>query len=234
MAQIAFNELKYKAGFEPSISALLNFWQFTEGTGTTVADSVRGNTITLTGSPTWNGNAVVFNGTTQYGQASVDLSAYNKITVSYWLYWDAFADDDDLAIELTPNFGMNIGGFFIDPNSAAPHSGAFQIGFNAGGGADNHADFPRPSAAAWHHCILEMDMGVNPNTTTVYVDNVLQTLSNVTAGTLTSNFFANSTLNFMSRNGTLLFGAGRMTSVRVYGKLLSAQEVSTIYALGRP
>ena len=33
--------------------------------------------------------------------------------------WNAYANDDDLAMEFTPNFNDNAGGFLVDPERAS-------------------------------------------------------------------------------------------------------------------
>ena len=44
--------------------------------------------------------ALLFDGSNDSLQAaSVDLTAYQKITLSLWLYWDAYATDDDFAMD---------------------------------------------------------------------------------------------------------------------------------------
>ena len=45
--------------------------------------------------------------------------ARSKLTVEFWLKWNAYANDDRLAMEFTPNFNDNAGGFLVDPNAPA-------------------------------------------------------------------------------------------------------------------
>ncbi|MEZ5121291.1 MAG: PKD domain-containing protein [Solirubrobacterales bacterium] len=59
--------------------------------------------------------AARFDGVNDAARATVNLSATNKLTVEFWLKWNAYANDDRLAMELTPNFNQNAGGFVIDP-----------------------------------------------------------------------------------------------------------------------
>ena len=66
--------------------------------------------------------------------ANVDLSGTSKVTLEFWLKWNAYADDDDLAMEFTPNFNSNTGGFLVDPNarqSAASSGSASAAGTRA-------------------------------------------------------------------------------------------------------
>ncbi len=172
--------------------------------------------------------ARLFNGTSDAAQAaSVDLSAVNKLTLSFWLWWDAFADNDDMAMEFTADTNANQG-FFVDPNSGFPSAGQFQCAFKCGGASVNSGYFTRPSAAAWHHYAILFDASVNPDTIAAYVDGVSQTIT-YNAQFNTTGTFDNATLNFMSRNAASLFGAGRMAEVALYpGVLLTADEITAL------
>lgn len=154
--------------------------------------------------------------------ASVDLSGQSIITVSFWLYWDAFANDDDLAMELTANAAVNNDGFFIDPNASG---GAVELMIGDASAHLKDGTFPRSgvSAAAWHNWIVEFDrtaangvLGIK-----VWIDNVAQTMTPVITVALTGNF-ANSTLNLMCRNNTSLFAAGRLFEYAIYSGTITA------------
>lgn len=108
-----------------------------------------------------------FNGSSDFISTPIDLSAYSKITVSFWLYKSAFANDDQIVLEYTPNFNT-AAGFGFNSNSS---SGFFSI-------------------------------------------------------------FANSTLYTMSREGTSLFCEGKMDDLRIYNRILSAQEIHDLYIPG--
>ncbi len=49
------------------------------------------------------------------------------MTVEFWLKWNSYANNDALAMEFTPNFNENAGGFLVDPNSGE-FGGTFGIG----------------------------------------------------------------------------------------------------------
>ena len=66
-------------------------------------------------------------GSAAVASIAIDLSAYSKLTVSFWMYWNAFANDDALAMEYGANYSTN-NGFLIDPNSGAPLDGSIQVG----------------------------------------------------------------------------------------------------------
>ena len=52
-------------------------------------------------------HAARFNGATSSGQVALDLSQTSQLTVEFWLKWNAYANDDSLAMEFTPNFNAS-------------------------------------------------------------------------------------------------------------------------------
>ena len=83
----------------------------------------------------------------------MNLSGTSAVTVEFWLKWDGFVDDDQLAMELTDNFNANNGGFLIDPNAS---NGSFGVAIGNDGGRNN-VYFARPSAGQWHHYAFVLD-----------------------------------------------------------------------------
>lgn len=157
--------------------------------------------------------ARIFNGTNDGGQATVDLSAYNSISVSFWLYWDAYANDDDMAMELgAPNLTNN--GFYINPNSSLSGApGNFEVAYGTGVSSRSRV-WARPSAATWHHILVTINRS---NTLmTLLVDGVLQTVLLTSGGNPGGNFTGQE-LNFMNRHLSSLFGAGRMAQAAIWG-----------------
>ena len=130
-----------------------------------------------------------------------------RVTLEFWLKWDGYADDDDLAFEFTPNFNAEAGGFLVDPNS--PQDGG-RFGVAIGSGLSrNNAFFTRPSAGAWHHYALVLDAGApGASQITPYVDGQAVSYFKGASGTGAGNF-SNSQLFFMSRNASAPVRRGR-------------------------
>jgi F0F1-type ATP synthase membrane subunit c/vacuolar-type H+-ATPase subunit K len=63
----------------------------------------------------------------------------------------------------------------------------------------------------------------------VYVDGQAVSIAKGSSGTGAGNF-ANSTLNFMSRNGSSLFGKGSLDEVAIYNQALTATQAAQHYA----
>ena len=74
-------------------------------------------------------------------RAAVDLSGTSQLTLEFWLNWSAYANNDDLAFEFTPNFNNNDGGFLVDPNA-----GELGGKFGSGSAATNSATTPTSPA----------------------------------------------------------------------------------------
>jgi len=157
--------------------------------------------------------------------ASVDLSGVNKFTLAFELYWDSFGTNDDLALEHTANADTGTTGWVVDPNSSSSKISIAHLG-NVG---QVTGRIDRPSAAAWHHYVIIFDKSASTNEIgPVYLDGSSVTVTMVANANNTNNF-ANSTLNFMSRNNASLFGAGRLANVAIWpGVLLDAAEAAAL------
>jgi hypothetical protein len=211
---------------------LIHYWRLGESGGTTLADSAGSAPAALLGGPALGltgalgGTAVGFDGIDDAAAATVNLSATTDLTIEFWLKWNAFADDDHLAMELTENFNANSGGFLIDPNSSQEEFGV-AIGE---GESRNNAFFPRPSAGQWHHYAFVLDTAAPAAQQIVpYVDGKPATFSKGASGS-GAGAFASSTLYLMSRAGANLFGAGTLDEVAIYDQALNASQIATHFA----
>jgi YD repeat-containing protein len=218
-------------------AGLTNYWRLGEASGSTLADGKGSANATVAGAPGFGiasalpgdaNTSLSFNGSADAAQAAVDLSATNKLTLEFWMKWDGYADDDDLAFEFTPNFNSNPGGFIVDPN-APEEGGKFGVGIGAGE-SRNTAYFARPSSGAWHHYALVMDSAAAAADQVIpYVDGQPVAYVKTKSGTGAGNF-ANSSLYFMSRAASALFGSGDLDEVALYNKALSAATIEDHYA----
>src|SRR5258707_15759313 len=93
--------------------------------------------------------------TTISSASAIDLSAWSAFSISLWLWWDTFANDAHLLGELSTDGYNNAGCWYIDPNSS---TALFLANFRVLiGGGHSTATFARPSAAAWHHYVFQLD-----------------------------------------------------------------------------
>lgn len=159
----------------------------------------------------------IFNGTSDFlkSTATVDLSTFKQISGMLWLN-RTFANDDQLAVELSANYGScgvvnpDIC-FLVDPNFT---SGTFLLGLHNSAGFQN-CTFARPSSG-FHKYAWAFDTSVNPNTCAAWVDGASVTTT-FTGSTITTETFKNETIYLMSRAGTSLFGSGTISRFALFG-----------------
>lgn len=174
--------------------------------------------------------ARIFNGISDKGAATIDLSAYSTISVSLWLWWDANSNDDKIAYETGTTYPASSGTVLTPNNSVS--SGTIMVAFGLAAGIKTWQDrFPQPSAAAWHHFLIVQDRSIPSNA--VWIDGLAQTLTTQQHDAAAyGNFGSSTTLNFMCRNGASLFGAGRMADLVIWGGGALGQNEATYLAAG--
>jgi len=176
--------------------------------------------------------ARLFDGTNDglQSSATVDLSSAGTglLTLAFWMWWDSFANNDDLAFEHSANYNTNVGTFIVNPNSSA--ASAFEFGHASGAAKYRSSSFARPSTGVWHQYTLVFSTTAQ-SAMLAWMDGSAQTLSSVkNDGGAT---WGNHTLNFMCRNNTALYGAGRMAEVGIYNGT-TTQAQATALAAGYP
>ena len=173
-----------------------------------------------------------FNGTSQAMQsaATIDLSAANQITIAFWMYWTAFANNDQLALETSANYNSNTGALLIDPNGSAANQFEVAVRVNSGGGFSNYRYFTRPTAGAWHQYVITFDRTAGlAQVVAVYVDGISQSLTTLINGDGSSGGgYGNLQWNFMSRNAASLWGNGRIAEFAIWSgvNLTNAEAAS--------
>ena len=142
-----------------------------------------------------------FDGVDDAASAPVDLSGTHTVTVEFWLKWNAYANDDHLAMEFTDNFNENTGGFLIDPN-APQLGGSFAVGIGDRTLAQQRLLRPGPRAGAVAPLRLRPRHAPRPRRSRSPPTSTAKpvTYTKLDSGTGAGNF-ANSTLYFMSRAG---------------------------------
>lgn len=166
-----------------------------------------------------------------YSTAALNLTGAGSgpISIGFWLYWDAFANDDDLALETSVNYNSNAGSLIIDPNSSTTDDVLF--GTSSGVGTYVVVGCPRPSAAVWHHYLLVVATDSTSNCA-AYVDGQAQSLtSHVNSGAAA---WGSHTLYLMSRAALSLFGAGRMADLAFWTTRLVGGHAAALARGARP
>jgi hypothetical protein len=170
-----------------------------------------------------------FNGTSDYLNSASTLTygSATKVAVSFWLYWDSFTNGGDVVIE-SAQIGVEsgVGTWTLRPDN---ESGGFLLQSHNGAGSPDNGTITRPSGAAWHHYVINFDVGqTGHHTVSAFVDGSSATITpSTTQGTTTT--FTNKTLYLMSRAGSSRFGAGRLADVAIYtGISLSESDASSL------
>jgi hypothetical protein len=180
----------------------------------------------LLGSPLWASRA--FNGTDQqlYSQATVDLSATQQLTLSFWLNWTQ--DDTSNRTVATNNFNA-AGSFMIQMNMGCAGGSTTGVRLRGNVGPIAARIPSRPSAGVWHHWLVRLDFSKSADEIdAIYIDGVSQVLTAVCyAAVDNTDTFRTDTLFLMSRGGAEWVG-GRLAEVAIWSTLLSANEVLSL------
>jgi sugar lactone lactonase YvrE/plastocyanin len=215
-----------------------HFWPMGESSGSSFADVIGGANAEVSGGVTLGqsggliedpSTSAAFDGSSGAAQAPIDLSGTSKVTIEFWMKWTAFAGDDHLALEFTPNFNSNPGGFLVDPDATPGSDFAVALG---NGSTNNNVLFERPSAEQWHYYAFVIDTKASAESEiTPYVDGHAVSYTKLNSGIGAGNF-AESTLYWMSRDASTLFGAGSMQDLALYTTTLSPSTILEHYAYG--
>ena len=163
--------------------------------------------------------------------STVNLAGVTTASIGFWLYWNAFANDDDMAFESSANFNSNAGGILCDLNESGTGDCVFAVRNSAASGGA-YFECPRPSASAWHHYLITVNLSAYASAPlAIYIDGVAQT--NIwsyggPAGSAPSGL-GNYTWYLMSRAGSSLWGAGRMADFAIWtGAILNAAHAAAL------
>jgi hypothetical protein len=196
--------------------------------------------ITLLASATWGlnaglppqgpgGEAPIYNGTSDLGitEQTVNLSAVKLVTMGFWLYWDSYTGNDDLAFETSANGTANQGAVLINPNSSDGASqGYFYV--NTDGTNFNSQYYPRSAAPAaqWNYYQVTLNTAGGANQWSgLYINGDAVTLSpRSSVSSADAGGLGNFTWYFMNRGGFTLFGAGRMGDFFVWENRVLGQR----------
>lgn len=175
-----------------------------------------------------------FDGSTskaQFTTLKLDTLAPRIFTVTLSLWWDAYANDNDLALEYgAAAFNNGANGWQINPNLAAGNWCA-SIGMSAGGVAQTLLNRSALPVGQWNNvAVLFNRNDTGKGTDGVYVNGaVVSYTTNAVSATAVDN--SNTNLNFMCRNnGASQFGAGRLRNVNIYNRALSADEIYALHS----
>lgn len=215
--------------------------EMNEGSGLSMADSSgNANTFTNLGA-TWitgksgSGGALQFDGVNDFGRSTVSISPTTGVTnwtFCAWVWWDAFANDDDLICELTANINTPFDGAFnINPNSSSPSGVALFTTQDTASGLKYRAEsVARWPAAEWVHIAAVFESRANSlqGEWAIYTNGVVATQTVRTTDKNQATDLRSDVFYLMSRGGTTLFGAGRLDDVGLWGSALDSATINAI------
>ncbi len=217
-------------------SGLVGYWKFSEGSGTTAADSSgNGYTATLVNGITWTtgkvGGAITANGTNQYVSIpAINFSATPSVTVAAWVNRTYSKSGTHTLFENSTNYNLTTTGFGFFPDD--PDCSGIMDGINGNVGFSINC-FAQPTSGAWHHIVAIYDKSQAGNVqTTLYIDGVLQTPTQNYSTAANTNDFGTNPMYLFARGGTKEFCAGMISDLQIYNRHLTAAEVQQIYTVG--
>ena len=227
---------------DPLSQSLRGYWKMDEGTGTsTTADSSgNGNTLSMTGPPTWTtGNigpsALDFSGSGQYLSIASPTSALDfadgaSFTITGWFNRDTFANDHTI---LSTKSGQSTesDGYIAYIDDATD---ALVIRFDENGSTDART-FTSTStftATGWHHFALSWNDSA-PDAI-LYIDGNPDGSGGGTAFASMGNLANANAFYIGAETDAGNPFDGKLDDIRIYGYALSADQVKKIYNTTSP
>ena len=199
---------------------LADWWKFDEANGTTAYDSASSNNGTIYGTVSWTtgkiAGALSFNGSTNYVNCGNGASNYDNVTVSAWM-----KTSTDGVLASNRDNGGSYGTWYTLLSTR------IEIGDNSQGGYRSVTFITPTLNGLWHHVVYTK----NGTSHAIYVD-----------GSLDQSFTSNADI---SQNSPLFIGKrwtrsesvgwfnGVIDDVRIYNRVLSADEVALLYQQGQ-
>ncbi len=211
-------------------------WRFDEGTGTTTADSVGSNTGTLTNGPSWSTDkptAILFTNpySLSFSSASSQYVATSALagtlggtaSMSFWIKTTQVGNNTQWQAPAVTGSESSLGGDvfwgFID--------GSGRIGLQV-----EDAAAAKSTAAInngqWHHVALTRNK--TSGELKVYINGSLNSTATSATGDKTSPFAAIGRMTDNNSGGTHRYFNGLLDDVRIYNTVLSATDVTALYA----
>jgi hypothetical protein len=163
------------------------------------------------------GQALGFNGTSQYVDVSTVPTASNPLSVSAWVYPTSFSQS---------SFGGGVGGTIIDENEGGGSAGwllginnSNRIWFWPSGGGDIFSTDTVP-LNRWTHVVATYD-GTKLR---LYINGKLDSTQTMTTPQGSASFF-----RIGKRSWITGFWKGSLDDVRIYNRALSTSEVTQLY-----
>jgi hypothetical protein len=217
-------------------SGLVGWWRFEEGTGTTTVDSSgNGNTGTLVSGPTWKTGckrAGCLNiAGTSYVEVnnSSSLAITGAITISAWVKVTSFATYRGIVGKTSSHIPAPYDYYIHTDGAITFYSGN---GGSGGGGAshDGYRSQGSITAGVWRFIAVTYTGG-NSGTVIHYIDGLYNSSNALSYSEATANNAAKK-LYIGTREDGVTQMLGDIDDIRIYNRVLTAQEVKELYLPG--
>lgn len=204
------------------LAGLVGYWPFSEGSGTTAADSSgQGNNATLSGGATWtsdcagNNNALLTNGTGGIAQTAMAFDPPDTGTVAFWMR-SAGAPAGSARI-------LGLGG---DWEVRQRNTGTVISDLSGDGSTTIGTVTPLTEVGRWYHFAATFN-----STTKAYAIYVDGQLENSGTNSAAMSQQASAVLSFGTRTGSTEYWSGALRDVRVYNRQLCPNEIAALYGM---
>jgi hypothetical protein len=197
-------------------------------TGSTWVDmSSSINNVSLVNDPTFTSSGVgsfLFNGVDDYGKiTSLNLSSFNKITIDIWMKFTT----SSLKILAEHSIDFNGSNAFVIVLNEFGGVGSFQISDRGPEGYNISYTSQGFNDGNWHNFIVVIDRSLSlTQQNKIYADGVFNTILDPGYRSDINSNFSNFDLYIGSRAGSNYFYPGSISSIKIYNRALSINEVS--------
>jgi len=204
------------------LAGFAGHWRFSEGSGTTAADSSGiGNNATLSGGATWttdcagNNNALLTNGSGGIAQTASAFTLPDEGTVAFWMRSNG-----------NPPALGRIFGAGGDWEGRQMTDGTVVFDLCGEGGGHFQTTVPLNEVDRWYHVAATFNSA--NDTYAIYIDGQLDK-----SGTNTNAMAqqAAAVLSFGTRTGSTEYWQGALRDFRVYSRRLCPTEIAELYGL---
>lgn len=203
------------------------------GTGNTWFDiSGRGNHFNLVNTPTFNTNAISFDGVNEYAVSanSINLTDTNAVTFFYFIKINNYGTSVKIIHEFSNNFNDYTDSFVASYSDNSVEQN-FEVFASLKGNTGYNIGVYNKSLlndGAFHcHCVIH-DMSAVTKENLIYSDGAIKNeIENPRVGYAANNTgnFGNRQLFLMSRAGTGFFAQADISTLIMYNRALSATEI---------
>jgi len=203
-------------------SALVGYWKFDEGSGTTANDSSGyGNNGTLYNGPTWTsgevGGALSFDGVDDYMDCGVAdwFNSLLNVTISLWV------KPGSTQLQYADILSAHGWGYMVE--QAGTTNNLFYFSYWNGSVWQGNNIQTQLTAGVWQHFVVQKD-----GTTIRHFVNGVKTAEGSVSGNPVYSFGTKLMISRWSGSGGRYFN-GLIDEVRIYNRALSAAEIKALY-----